>query len=136
MPSFSKNSRKLIIENALLNWSEINPDIFGNMIQQVVRGESSDDYGRHYTMPENIFKTIKPLFLDSIYDEFEKAIGNQKKLDALLSRISKMKFFDPACGSGNFLIVTYKEIRRIEMDILKEKGSFPETSISLQNLWN
>ena len=63
LPSFSKNSRKLIIENALLNWSEINPDIFGNMIQQVVR-EKADDYGRHYTMPENIFKTIKPLFLE------------------------------------------------------------------------
>ena len=135
LPSFSSNSRKLIIENALLDWSEINPDIFGNMIQQVVRGESSDDYGRHYTMPENIFKTIKPLFLDSIYDEFEKSIGNEKKLNSLLDRISKIKFFDPACGSGNFLIVTYKEIRRIEMDILKEKGSFPETSISLQNFF-
>ncbi|MDA7835721.1 N-6 DNA methylase [Candidatus Pelagibacter sp.] len=135
LPSFSNKSRELIIENALLDWSEINPDIFGNMIQQVVRSENTDEYARHYTMPENILKTIKPLFLDAIQDEFEKSIGNEKKLNSLLDRIAKMKFFDPACGSGNFLIVTYKEIRRIEMDILKEKGSFPETLISLQNFY-
>lgn len=103
-----------------LNWKEINPDIFGSMIQAVVVAEYRSDLGMHYTSVPNILKLIKPLFLDELYEAFETAKGPAQKLRKLILRISKIKFFDPACGSGNFLIIIYKEIRRLEVEILKE----------------
>lgn len=124
---FSAKSRKLIIEcGELLNWSKINPDIFGSMIQAVASEESRSHLGMHYTSVPNIMKVIKPLFLDDLYDAFEKAYDSMDKLDLLYERIGKMKFFDPACGSGNFLIITYKELRRLEIKILLRQRELSE----------
>ncbi|KKB33786.1 class I SAM-dependent DNA methyltransferase [Bacillus thermotolerans] len=117
---FSRKSRKLIIEcGELLNWAKINPDIFGSMIQAVATEESRSHLGMHYTSVPNIMKVINPLFLDELKQDYIDAYDDYKKLEALLTRISKIKFFDPACGSGNFLIITYKEMRRLEIKIIK-----------------
>jgi hypothetical protein len=117
-PVFSSKARKIIIECGNLDWSEINPDIFGSMIQAVVNPEYRSGLGMHYTSVPNIMKVIEPLFLNELKEEFEKSKGNVNKLKKLVYRISKIKFFDPACGSGNFLIIAYKEIRRLEIEIL------------------
>jgi type II restriction/modification system DNA methylase subunit YeeA len=102
-----------------LQWKDINPDIFGSMIQAVVDKDYRSDLGMHYTSVENILKLIKPLFLDELYEEFEKS-KTVNQLRTLIKRLSKIKFFDPACGSGNFLIITYKEIRLLEIRILEK----------------
>ncbi|WP_419764642.1 MAG: class I SAM-dependent DNA methyltransferase [Arcobacter sp.] len=120
IPIFSLKARKLLIELGNLQWRKINPDIFGSMIQAVVIDEYRSDLGMHYTSVPNILKLIKPLFLDELYEEFEKSKESVKKLRELIIRLSKIKFFDPACGSGNFLIITYKEIRLLEIKILQQ----------------
>ncbi len=117
-PVFTAKARKILIELGDLNWKEINPDIFGSMIQAVVIPEYRSDLGMHYTSVPNILKLIKPLFLDELYDAFENA-KTISQLRKLVNRIAKIKFFDPACGSGNFLIITYKEIRLLEIKILQ-----------------
>ncbi|OMD86485.1 class I SAM-dependent DNA methyltransferase [Paenibacillus odorifer] len=118
--NFSRKSRRLIIEcGELLNWAKINPDIFGSMIQAVATEESRSQLGMHYTSVSNIMKVINPLFLDELKQTYIDAYDDNKKLEALLTRLSKIKFFDPACGSGNFLIITYKEIRRLEIEIIR-----------------
>lgn len=118
-PKFTSKARKILIELGELQWQEINPDIFGSMIQAVVLPEYRSDLGMHYTSVENILKLIKPLFLDELKEEFEKRRDSVDQLRKLISRISKMRFFDPACGSGNFLIITYKELRALEIEILQ-----------------
>lgn len=115
-PKFTAKARKTLIELGDLDWKDINPDIFGSMIQAVVIPEYRSDLGMHYTSVENILKLIRPLFLDELYEEFENA-ATINQLRKLINRISKIKFFDPACGSGNFLIITYKEIRLLEIKI-------------------
>lgn len=118
---FTEHSRKLIIDaGEKLEWDQINPDILGSMIQAVASEDSRSHLGMHYTSVPNIMKVIKPLFLDELRQAFENAKGNEKKLNQLYDRIGKIKFMDPACGSGNFLIITYKELRQLEIDILKE----------------
>lgn len=118
-PVFTSKARKTLIDLGELQWRDINPDIFGSMIQAVVIPEYRSDLGMHYTSVPNILKLIKPLFLDELYEEFEKA-SSIAQLRKLISRMSKIKFFDPACGSGNFLIITYKEIRLLEIKILQK----------------
>ncbi|MFZ7168816.1 MAG: DNA methyltransferase [Bacteroidota bacterium] len=117
-PVFTAKARKILVELGGLNWRDINPDIFGSMIQAVVIPEYRSDLGMHYTSVPNIQKLIKPLFLDALYEEFENCKTIQQ-LRKLINRIAKIKFFDPACGSGNFLIITYKEIRLLEIKILQ-----------------
>ncbi|HFU3728949.1 TPA: DNA methyltransferase [Streptococcus suis] len=138
---FDKKTRKLILEaGELLNWNEINPDILGAMIQTVASSEHRSSSGMHYTSVENIMKVIKPLFLDELTANFQAIVDKinenedkditertrrenraafEKELSTLHERLSKIKFFDPACGSGNFLIITYKELRRLEIRLLK-----------------
>jgi hypothetical protein len=116
-PSFTFKARKTLIELGDLDWKNINPDIFGSMIQAVVAGDDRSKLGMHYTSVNNILKLIKPLFLDELYEVLETA-NSVKKLRLLIARIAKIKFFDPACGSGNFLIISYKEIRVLEIKIL------------------
>lgn len=118
-PVFTTKARKTLIDLGELQWKDINPDIFGSMIQAVVIPEYRSDLGMHYTSVENILKLIKPLFLDELYEAFENAT-TVNQLRTLVKRISKIKFFDPACGSGNFLIITYKEIRLLEIKILEK----------------
>ncbi|MCG8754955.1 class I SAM-dependent DNA methyltransferase [Tenacibaculum finnmarkense] len=122
-PKFNKKARQIILECGDLDWSEINPDIFGSMIQAVVNPKYRSGLGMHYTSVPNIMKVIEPLFLNELYAEFEKYKGNPKKLQGLIRRISKLKIFDPACGSGNFLIIAYKELRKLEIEILREIDS-------------
>ncbi len=155
IPKMGQKARRIIIECGELDWKDINPDIFGSMIQAVVNPEERANQGMHYTSVPNIMKVINPLFLDELrgeynklnefyeqkfqmknigalspkqfYDELKPVI---KKCDALLKRMSKMKFFDPACGSGNFLIITYKCLRFLEMDILAlQRKCTPEGEI-------
>jgi hypothetical protein len=120
IPKFTKKSRDLIEECGNLDWSEINPDIFGSMIQAVVHPNQRENLGMHYTSVPNIMKLIRPLFLDELYEYYFENINNKKKLEELRIRISKIKIFDPACGSGNFLIISYKEICKLESLILKQ----------------
>jgi type I restriction-modification system DNA methylase subunit len=120
VPVFSTKSRQKLIELGTKSWKEINPDIFGSMFQGVVDDEKRAELGMHYTSVPNIMKVIRPLFLDELYAEFEKAKGSEAKLNKLLSRIYRLRIFDPACGSGNFLIIAYKELRRLEMAVFQE----------------
>lgn len=140
LPKFSRKSRDILIESGNLNWDEINPDIFGSMIQAVADPEERSGLGMHYTSVPNILKLIKPLFLDELYEEFENNRDNAKNLEKLLTRISKIKFFDPACGSGNFLIITYKELRLLEIKIIQQlidiDNEFAETSTLAQTKLN
>jgi len=124
-PQFTRRSRQAIIDAGELDWSGINPDIFGSMFQAVIGAEQRGSLGQHYTSVPNIMKVIEPLFLNDLYEEFDASASSapalkQKKLNALLKRIHNIKIFDPACGSGNFLIIAYKELRLLEMKILKE----------------
>jgi type II restriction/modification system DNA methylase subunit YeeA len=118
-PHFSAKSRKILLECGDLDWSEINPDIFGSMIQAVADPEERSLLGMHYTSVPNIKKLIEPLFLDGLYEVLGKNRDNAANLKKLINRIAKLKFFDPACGSGNFLIITYKELRLLEIKIIK-----------------
>lgn len=119
-PNFTRKSRRMLIEcGSELNWSDINPDIFGSMFQSVVHPEKRGDMGMHYTSVSNIMKVIEPLFLNELYDELIKVGESATKLQKLQQRLGELKVFDPACGSGNFLIIAYKEIRRLEMELLK-----------------
>ncbi|WP_201634283.1 class I SAM-dependent DNA methyltransferase [Psychrobacter immobilis] len=129
IPEFDARTRRILLECARLSWAEINPDIFGSMFQAVIDPEQRGSLGQHYTSVSNIMKVIQPLFLDELRTELDTVIAlshdnrhkNNKagRLDALLKRISKIKVFDPACGSGNFLIIAYKELRKLEIDVLK-----------------
>lgn len=120
IPKFNRKSRAMLIEcGADLDWSEINPDIFGSMIQAVVDPEERATMGMHYTNVPNIMKVIEPLFLNELKEEFEKHADSKTKLEQLLLRLEHLKIFDPACGSGNFLIIAYKELRKLEMEIFQ-----------------
>jgi len=120
VPKFSRRSRQSIIDSGELQWKEINPDIFGSMFQSVVSVDQRGNLGQHYTSVPNIKKVIEPLFLNDLYEVFEKSRHEPRALINLLNRISKIKVFDPACGSGNFLIIAYKELRRLEILIIKQ----------------
>ncbi|XGA78630.1 N-6 DNA methylase [Halomonas sp. CH40] len=119
VPEIRAKGRRMMIECGQLAWEAVNPDIFGSMFQAVVDEESRDSLGQHYTSVPNILKVIRPLFLDKLYAELHKARGNRKRLEALLERLAHIKVFDPAMGSGNFLIIAYKELRRLEMAVFR-----------------
>lgn len=142
VPKFNRKSRAMLIEcGADLNWSEINPDIFGSMIQAVVDPSQRGNMGMHYTSVPNIMKVIEPLFLNELKEEFEKHSDSKAKLEQLLLRIEHLKIFDPACGSGNFLIIAYKELRQLEMEIFKrlqevsKDGLIPLSRIKLSQFY-
>ncbi len=119
VPAFTKKARDLLIESGTLIWREINPDIFGSMFQAIVTPGKRSDLGQHYTSVPNILKTIEPLFLDALKEDFDRAFDSSKQLEAILERIGAIKVFDPACGSGNFLVIAYKELRRLEHALLE-----------------
>lgn len=140
IPTLSRRTRMLMLKCGEYNWAEINPDIFGSMIQAVINPNERAGFGVHYTSVPNIMKVIRPLFLDELTEEFIRAKDDERKLKTLLFRLSKIKFFDPACGSGNFLIIAYKSIRELEIQIwkrLKELGSttLPFSNISLSQFY-
>lgn len=119
-PEFSAKSRRMLIEcGSELDWSDINPDIFGSMIQAVAHPDQRGGMGMHYTSATNIMKVIEPLFLNDLYEELDKVSNSTTQLQKLQQRLGEIKIFDPACGSGNFLIIAYKELRKLEMELLK-----------------
>jgi hypothetical protein len=122
VPKFSRIARSYLIHAGNLNWKEINPDIFGSMIQAVADDEERGSVGMHYTSVPNILKVLNPLLLDSLREQLEEAGDNVRKLSNLKKRISKIRVFDPACGSGNFLVIAYKEMRKIEAEINRRRS--------------
>lgn len=164
VPVFSAKSRKELIEAANRDWEHINPDIFGSMFQGVVSEEQRSNLGQHYTSVSNIMKVINPLFMDNLNEEFNllneqlvnlekeieekkevgiydlvkqnnKIVSIKKEMLKLRTRISKIKIFDPACGSGNFLITAYKELCKLEIKIIKATDSFAYSEIRLDNFY-
>lgn len=122
VPRFSKIARSYLLHVGGLDWTKINPDIFGSMIQAVAEDEERGELGMHYTSVPNILKVLNPLFLDDLRSKLEEAGDNSRTLLNLRKRIAKIRVFDPACGSGNFLVIAYKEMRAIEAKINKRRG--------------
>lgn len=134
VPRFSRIARSYLLHIGSLKWTQINPDIFGSMIQAVADDEERGALGMHYTSRPNILKVLDPLFLDSLREQLEEAGDNGRKLLNLRNRIARIRVFDPACGSGNFLVIAYKEMREIEAEINRrrdEQGR--ESDIPLTN---
>ena len=117
VPRFSRIARSYLIHIGNLDWQRINPDIFGSMIQAVAEDEERGALGMHYTSVPNILKVLNPLFLDDLRARLQEAGTNSRKLLNLRNRIARVRVFDPACGSGNFLVIAYKEMRQIESEI-------------------
>ncbi len=118
--SFDSGMREILLKACAFDWGKISPAIFGSMFQAVMNQTERRNLGAHYTSEKNIQKLIRPLFLDDLYVEFEKAKGSKGKLEELHEKIANLHFLDPACGCGNFLIITYRELRDLELEILKE----------------
>lgn len=121
-PRFTRIARTYLGHAGNLNWKEINPDIFGSMIQAVADDEERGALGMHYTSVPNILKVLNPLFLDDLRSKLEAAGENKAKLLSLRKRIARIRVFDPACGSGNFLVIAYKQMREIEAEINRRRG--------------
>lgn len=117
VPRFTRMARTYLLHAGSLNWREINPDIFGSMIQAVADDEERGALGMHYTSVPNILKVLNPLFLDDLRKHLEEAGNNKVKLLNLRRRMARIRVFDPACGSGNFLVIAYKQMREIEAEI-------------------
>jgi len=134
VPRFSKIARSYLIHIGSLDWTKINPDIFGSMIQAVAEDDERGALGMHYTSVPNILKVLNPLFLDDLRERLEEAADNPRMLLNLRKRMSRIRVFDPACGSGNFLVIAYKEMRAIEAEINRRRAE-PDrrTEIPLTN---
>jgi hypothetical protein len=128
VPRFSKIARSYLLHVGGLDWTKINPDIFGSMIQAVAEDEERGELGMHYTSVPNILKVLNPLFLDDLRKKLEEAGDNQRMLLNLRKRMSRIRVFDPACGSGNFLVIAYKEMRAIEAEINRRREEPDRTS--------
>ncbi len=118
--SFNSEMRQSLLRCCNFNWSKISPAVFGSLFQSVMDKEKRRNLGAHYTTEKNILKLIKPLFLDELQNELESCKSNETKLKAFHDKLSKLKFLDPACGCGNFLVITYREIRLLEIEVLKK----------------
>ncbi|MCF6281198.1 MAG: hypothetical protein L3J28_03130 [Candidatus Polarisedimenticolaceae bacterium] len=125
MPSFSSNMREQLLECAYFDWGGISPAIFGSLFQSVMDQQTRRSLGAHYTSEKHIYRLISPLFLDELKKEFGKIKklkrGKQQRLITFQQKLTDLQFLDPACGCGNFLITTYKAIRELELQVLKEQ---------------
>ena len=134
VPKFSRIAQRYLTHIGNLNWTKINPDIFGSMIQAVADEDERSALGMHYTSVPNILKVLNPLFLDDLRDHLDRAGDNKAKLLNLRKRMSNIRVFDPACGSGNFLVIAYKQMREIEFEINKRRDEeFIRSEIRIQN---
>ncbi len=134
VPRFSRIARSYLLHIGSLDWKKINPDIFGSMIQAVADDDERGALGMHYTSVPNILKVLNPLFLDDLRQQLEEADDNARILLNLRKRMSKIRVFDPACGSGNFLVIAYKEMRAIEAEINRRRDEADRrTDIPLTN---
>lgn len=128
VPKFTQIARSYLLHIGSLDWTQINPDIFGSMIQAVADDEERGALGMHYTSVPNILKVLNPLFLDELHAQLKEAGKNPRKLLNLRKRLARIRVFDPACGSGNFLVIAYKEMRRIEAEINVLRGEAERAS--------
>ncbi|HOY94967.1 MAG TPA: class I SAM-dependent DNA methyltransferase [Catalimonadaceae bacterium] len=132
--AFNSKMRDMLLYAAGLDWSKISPAIFGSMFQAVMNPKERRNLGAHYTSEKNIQKVIRPLFLDELHSEFEKAKGNKRKLNEFHEKISGLTFLDPACGCGNFLIISYRELRQLEIEILRELNKSGQGFIDVKEI--
>jgi hypothetical protein len=135
MPVLDGRCRKLLLDCAGLNWKLINPDIFGSMLQAVVDVDKRGELGMHYTSPANIMKVLEPLLLDPLHAELDRAGANKGRLRAFLERLGRIRVFDPACGSGNFLILAYKEMRVLEIEAMRRLAMPRLSGIALEQFF-
>lgn len=135
MPALDGRCRKLLLDCAGLNWKLINPDIFGSMLQAVVDVEKRGELGMHYTSPSNIMKVLEPTLLDPLHAELERAGANKARLRDFLERLGRIRVFDPACGSGNFLILAYKELRALETEAMRRLATPSLSGIALEKFF-
>ena len=119
-PSFNSETRKILLKCCFFDWSRVSPAIFGSMFQSVMDTEKRRNLGAHYTSEKNIIKTVNALFLDDLWRNFEANKRNKRNLEQMLITIGQMKFLDPACGCGTFLIIAYRELRRLQIEIHKQ----------------
>ncbi|MHB2493868.1 DNA methyltransferase [Klebsiella pneumoniae] len=128
VPRFSRIARSYLLHVGNLDWTRINPDIFGSMIQAITEDEERGELGMHYTSVPNILKVLNPLFLDELRAKLDEAGDNPRMLLNLRKRMARIRVFDPACGSGNFLVIAYKEMRAIEAEINRRRGEMDNAS--------
>ena len=134
MASFDKNMRQALLNCCYIDWSKISPAIFGSMFQSVMNPTERRNLGAHYTSETNILKLIKPLFLDELWREFENVKENKNRLSEFHKKLSTLKFLDPACGCGNFLIITYRELRLLELEILRNTFKHGQQVTDIENV--
>lgn len=134
LPFFDRRMRKLLIEACGFDWAKVSPAIFGSLFQSVMDKEKRRNLGAHYTDEKNILKVIHGLFLDELSTEFELVKNNFDKLRQFHYKLANIRFFDPACGSGNFLVITYREIRRLELRILKQQRQVGQFGVDAPSL--
>jgi hypothetical protein len=132
--SFDSKMRQALLDCCYIDWSKISPAIFGSMFQSVMNPKERRNLGAHYTSESNILKLIKPLFLDELWKEFETIKDNKNKLPEFHKKLSTLKFLDPACGCGNFLVITYRELRLLELEILRHQYKGNQTVLSVENV--
>lgn len=134
--SFDSKMRQALLDCCYIDWSKISPAIFGSMFQSVMNPKERRNLGAHYTSETNILKLIKPLFLDELWKEFESIKDNRNKLPEFHKKLSSLRFLDPACGCGNFLVITYRELRLLEFEVLKALNKTGQTFLDVsQILW-
>ncbi len=119
MADFSTAMREALLDACALDWSAISPAIFGSLFQSIMDEKARRNLGAHYTSEANILKLIKPLFLDELHAEFERVKGHRNKLFEFHKKLRQLTFFDPACGCGNFLVISYRELRELELKVLR-----------------
>lgn len=131
---FDPHMRQLLLDACALDWAAISPAIFGSLFQSIMDKDARRNLGAHYTSEENILKLIRPLFLDNLRAEFESVRRNQKKLWEFHQRLTRLRFFDPACGCGNFLVIAYRELRLLELDVLRAANKTGQRLIDVHTL--
>lgn len=134
--SFDSKMRQALLDCTYIDWSKISPAIFGSMFQSVMNPKERRNLGAHYTSEKNILKLIKPLFLDDLWKEFEQVKDSKQKLAEFHKKLSTLKFLDPACGCGNFLVITYRELRLLELEVLRAQNKKGQSFLDVsQILW-
>ena len=134
MAEFDAAMRDALLDACALDWSAISPAIFGSLFQSIMDVKARRNLGAHYTSEENILKLIKPLFLDALWAEFERVKGNRNRLFEFHKKLRGLTFFDPACGCGNFLVISYREVRRLELEILRASYNSGQQSLDVHQL--
>lgn len=134
LASFDTKMRQALLDCCFIDWSKISPAIFGSMFQSVMNPKERRNLGAHYTSETNILKVIKPLFLDELWREFHSVKDNKNKLQEFHKKLSTLKFLDPACGCGNFLVITYRELRILEIEILRHIYKYGEQILDIGDI--